>query len=283
MLNLPGTRAIHSTPPFTVLIPTQAAADKLAQTQKCAEFWQKGLEDLGCSPNIIPVVGKDCIAAAYNSAISNVTSEFVILSHQDAFPASGLGRTVGGKIYNHMKTHDLDIAGFCGSSKFIGPRWQDATLSLYGHCLNIPPQPQPGQAFSAVVWQQPARVVTGIRVADGYCIIARTSALRDLPFDPQFTSWHYYDTDRFLEFYRQGKRTAVLCDVSILHQSAVGYADPAWAMESNKFLDKWKSMADCVAIGCGRNASSITSGDPNLILAELEHLEGLMQPACEAI
>jgi hypothetical protein len=266
--------------PFTVIICTQNTPEKMAQTQFACQQWTQGLSDLGAPTQVIVQQGKSSLAEAYNQAISNVTTPYVVLSHNDAFPAAGFGRTVGKRLLEHMEGKKLDLAGFCGSSKYVGARWQDAACYLYGQVLNAPPKPTPGQPFAAVRWQCPARVVTGIRCLDGYCLVARTSALQANPFDHTLAPYHYYDVDRALDFHAKGLKTAVICDVSILHQSAVGYSDPNWAKTCKPLLDKWAGKADAVLTGVAVAPGSIQSGDPNLILAESERLEGFMPESC---
>lgn len=281
MITIESAQALPALPPFTVIIATQGTPEKLQQTQQCAQLWTEGLSDCGCAPIVLTAVGKGSISEAYNTTLASVTTPYVVLAHNDAFPPVRLNRKIGRRLLDHMNNHKLDLAGFCGSSKFIGARWQDATSYLYGSVFNVPmPTPQP-QPMSAVLWQRPARVVLGIRVLDGYCLVARTKALQENPFDPLFSHWHCYDCDQTLTFHARGLRTAVICDVSVLHQSVVGYADPNWATECPKFLKKWAGKADPLMMGSGITPSQVQSGDPSLILLELERLEQFMAPVVE--
>lgn len=261
---------VSNVPEFSVVIATQATPEKMAQTQQCASLWVQGLSDLPLAPFIIPCVGKVSIANAYNEAVANCSTPYIILSHNDAFPPAALGRRVGQRLLSHMETHDLDLAGFCGSSRFTGPRWQDCNTDLYGAVLNIPPVPKPGDPFSAVVWRRPARVVTGIRVLDGYCLVARTSAIRDIGFDESYTGFHFYDMLTALKCSKAGKRVAVLCDVPILHQSSVGYSDPAWSADIERFLNECRGIADPGLVGLARTPGSISSPFPGMVLDALE-------------
>jgi hypothetical protein len=229
---------------------------------------------------VIAAAGKPSITQAYNETLSSITTPYVVLSHNDAFPPVRLGRKVGQRILDHMTKHNLSLAGFCGSSKMIGARWQDAVNHLFGAVLNVPvPNGQP-QPLSAVLWRRPARVITGMRALDGYCLVARTEDLKAHPFDTRYPSWHMYDVDIAATFYEAGLRTAVLADVSILHQSVVGYSDPQWAKEISLFTEKWRGKGDLVALGVGTGPSQVQSADPNLILQHLEHLEKDMLPIC---
>lgn len=276
-------QVVPAVPFFTVIMATQAAQDKLVQSQRCLQMWEQGLSDLIQPPILALQVGKKSIAAAYNEAISNAATPYVILAHNDAFPLATLGERVGQRLKDHCELHGLDLAGFCGASRLTGPRWQDATPFLYGGVLNLPPQPQPGQPLSMICWRRPARVVTNIRTLDGYCLVGRTAALKELALDESFEGFHYYDVDLALRAHAAGKKTAVICDTVIAHQSTVGYADPEWRMELNKFVAKWAGRADLTIPGVQVTPSQIVSADIATLLAQNEAEIKCMAPIVEGM
>jgi hypothetical protein len=282
LVNAEKAIEVPSVPYFTVIVASQPTPDKLAQVQRCAEMWTEGLSDLPLAPVVLPAIGKTGIAAAYNEALSNVFTPYVILAHNDAFPPAKIGPKIGVRLLNHFQTHGLHLAGFCGSSRFIGPRWQDASAHLYGAVVNVPPQPQPGQAFAACCWRRPARVVTGMRCLDGYCLVAKTDAVRSLGFDEGFKDFHFYDMDMSLMAHEAGMKTAVICDVNVFHQSSVGYSAPEWSQGTNKFLKAWAGSADPIIQGLSVSPHQIASSDPAMILRQLELDEEYMAPIVEA-
>lgn len=262
--------------PFTVVIATQQ--EKIQQAQNCFGAWNNALQDAvppGQQIAMLPMVGAKSMASAYNQAIGALNTEFVIFSHNDAFPVMLPTYRCGKRLQERMK--DLDVAYFCGSSHFCGGRWQDASPYLYGAVLNLPPNPAPNVAATAITWQRPARVIKGIRVGDGYCIAMRTEAARKLGFDSSLKSWHFYDLDLGLTADAAGLRVGVISDVYILHQSSVGYQAPEWAAGVDQFLKKWRGKADPTPVGVGVTPGSVTGVDGRMILSVLQEQEKFMQ------
>ena len=261
---------------FTVVTATQP--DKMQQTQQCFQNWQAGLSDLHLNGTpCVPVPGAPSMSAAYNAALAQVKTPFVIFAHNDAYPPPIPSFRIGQRLIARMER--LDLAGFCGSSKFCGVRWQDYSTRLYGAVLNMPQQP--GQQCSCQTWLRPARIVTGIRVADGFCIVARTEAIRDLGFAPEIPAFHMYDLDIFLRAHERGLRTGIICDVPIIHQSGVGYGDPKWEEGTLSFIARWSGKADPFPFGIGQTPGSITGIDPRMVLRELQRQEVFMADEIE--
>ena len=265
-------------PIFSIVTATQQ--DKMAQTQQCFQNWQAGLSDVQPGgTQCFPVPGAPSMAVAYNAALQQVQTPFVIFAHNDAYPAPLPAFRIGLRLRDRMEK--LDLAGFCGSSRFCGVRWQDYSTKLYGAVLNMPPNAQPGTQCSCQVWQRPARIVTGIRVADGYCIVARTDVIKKLGFATEIPNFHFYDMDVFLRAHATGLRTGIICDTPIIHQSGVGYADAKWEEGTLDFMSRWAGKADPYPFGIGQTPGSINGMDARMVLRELQYQEKFMQDSVE--
>jgi len=258
--------------PFTLVIPSR----NQQRLQLTAQLWGRGLADLGTPDHpCIPLIGAPNIALAYNSALAKVETEYAIFSHDDAAPLTYPKYFCGQRLLERMR--EVDILGFCGSDKFTGSSWQSSG-SLYGQVINHPPVPdaidpntlaaiQSGmRQCSVAVWQRPGRLIRGIRVADGYCIVARTEALKKIGgfWVPESAPhYHHYDLDLFLRASEAGLRTAIASDVYISHASHGSYIQPEWAAGVPEFFGKYKGKAD-PGLGIQSVHASVHCGDSRI-------------------
>jgi hypothetical protein len=262
-----GQMELLGRPAFTVCIATQPTPDKMAQAARCAQFWEKGLSDLGSAPIVTVLPGEPSIAEAYNRALSATDTPFVLLAHSDAFPLTDVGQPIGRRLLDRLVKGSLDLAGFCGSSRLVGPRWQDCGSRLFGRVINIPPQPQPGQVFSMICWRAPAKTILGIRALDGYCLVGKTDTIRKFGFCEEYPGFHFYDVDIAARMADAGCRVGVLTDVVVAHQSSVGYADPAWSAGVPLFMRKWRGKADVTVAGIQQAPGTLSAQDLGLLLS----------------
>lgn len=269
---------------FTIVSPSKSPV----KLQLSFSQWGRALSDLGTSDfPAIPVVGADNIARGYNAALEKVTTEFVIFSHDDAYPLTYPPYKLGKRLAERMQ--NTDVLGFCGSDKFCGASWQTSG-ALFGQVVNHPPLPeqmdqgalmqfQTGMRPCGVaLWQRPARLLRGIRVADGYCIVARTEALKKINgfwVPPSCPHFHFYDLDLFLTAFEAGLRTAVATDIYITHNSHGSYQQDQWVGGLKDFMDKWGGKAD-PTYGLGVVHRTIQANDARVAYLKLVEEEKFM-------
>jgi hypothetical protein len=270
--------------PFSIIVPSRSQT----KLQLAGNLWGRALSDLGTSDfPFMPVMGAGSMSQAYNTALSNVATEYAVFSHDDTAPLSFPRYFIGQRLLERMR--NVDILGFCGSDKFCGASWQ-ASGSLYGQVINHSPIADPPDAntvsmiqsgmrpCSVAVWQRPARLVRGIRVGDGYCIVARVEALKKLGgfWTPDSCShYHHYDTDLFLRASEAGLRTALATDIYITHASVGSYGQPEWAAGIPEFFERWKGKAD-PNLGIASIHATIHCNDSRIALIELQSQERFM-------
>lgn len=255
------------------------------RAKEALTHWQRGLSDV--APQFPAIIANaKSMAEGYNQIIDQCKTEFLILTHHDAWPLSQPNYQCGQRLLKHLETTDL--LGFAGARRVVGPRWFDHMPSTFGSVVNYPAQPAPNPETAAVwaagmrpaqctVWNRPARLVRGIRAMDGYCLIGRTIEFKRHKFDTRFTHFHHYDTDISMQFHAAGLRTAVCCDVYISHNSTGSYPQAEWASGVEVFLDKWAGKFDGSITGVGKSATAYQSSDARLILLELQRDEALMK------
>lgn len=256
-------------PLFSVVVCSQNTPEKLAQVNNVGNLWNRGLSDLhtGAIP-FLPVVGAPSMGIGYNSVLSNINTEFVIFSHNDAFPAPLDTYFLGRDLKARMK--DVDVLGFAGSPRLCGPTWFGSG-HCYGQVINLPVPGQP-QSVNAALWQRPARLVRGIRVGDGYAVVCRTEAIRKIKWREEFPGFHFYDLCVFADAFEKGLRTAVATDIYIAHQSHGSYNQPEWAAGVPIFEKMWDGkmdMAPMVQHGHG----SVTGPDIRFVFRYLREME----------
>ena len=273
-------------PPFSVGI----CSHDTARAQESSFHWHRGMKDL--IPDAIPVmsVNASSMAEGYNKILAQCPTEFLILSHHDAWPLSLPTYFIGKRLLERMK--DVDVLGFAGASRVIGPRWFDSSLHTFGGVVNYPAIP-PGQVISpevqkiwaegmrpcqTTVWNRPARLVRNIRTMDGYCLVVRTAAAKKIGFDETINpgGFHGYDQDFVMAAHAAGLRTAVCCDIYITHNSTGSYSQEKWVAHIQPFLKKWAGKFDGTITGVGRGAFAYQSGDARLALLALQEEEQMM-------
>jgi hypothetical protein len=274
-------------PPFSVGI----CSNDPARAQEASFHWHRGLKDL--IPESVPVMVANAksMAEGYNQILAQCPTEFLILSHHDAWPVSLPTYFCGKRLLERMK--NVDVLGFAGASRCVGPRWFDSSLHCFGGVVNYPPL-QPGQVITpdiqkiwsegmrpcgTTVWGRPARLVRNIRTMDGYCLVVRTEAAKKIGFDEAINpgGFHGYDQDFVMSAHTAGLRTAVCCDVYISHNSTGSYSQERWIAHIQPFLQKWKGKFDGTITGVGKGAYAYQSGDARLVLLALQEEEKAMQ------
>jgi hypothetical protein len=259
-----------------------------ARAQEAAFHWHRSLKDLSNDPIPVMCVNAKSMASGYNQIISQCPTEYLILSHHDAWPFPISNYFIGKRLLERMK--DVDVLGFAGAGRVMGPRWFDDSTATVGHVINfpadapgsvVPPEIQRMRAEGmrpcmCTSWGRPARLVRNVRVADGYCLVVRTDAAKKVLFDEKFNHFHYYDMDFVMAAHAAGLRTAVCCDLYITHNSTGSYVQPEWAGGLEYFLEKWKQKFDGTITGVGRSATAIQSGDARLALLALQREEAWM-------
>jgi GT2 family glycosyltransferase len=191
---------------------------------------------------------------------------------------------------------NIDVLGFAGASEFNSAKWFSAPGTAFGSVINFPAV-APGQLVAPEIqqiwalgmrpcgvtcWNRPARLVKGIKVMDGYCMVVRTSAAKKLLFDEKLTHFHLYDLDFSLRAFYENYRTAICCDLHISHSSAGSYVQPEWVEAAKYFLDKWKGKADPTLIETGPGYGAWQSQDARLVLAQLQRFEKFMVEEIDA-
>ena len=269
---------------LSIIIPSKNPP----KMQLAAQLWGRGLSDSGTNEfNLFPVVGAPDIATGYNAAIDRVTTPYVLLAHDDAYPLSYPRYFCYQRLIERMR--DVDILGFCGSDRFCGASWQ-ASGSLYGQVINHPALPEPidpasmglvqtgMRPCSVAIWHRPARLIRGIRVADGYAVVCRVDALKKIGgfWTPESAKgFHHYDLALFLTAWEAGLRTAVASDIYISHSSHGSYHDPTWAAGVPEFFGKFDGKAD-PSYGVGMVHTTIQTGDSRMALHMLQDQERFM-------
>jgi len=238
--------------------------------RNCAELWAKGLSDLSAPSQIQCVEGAPSMATAYNFGMSKIDAEYVIFSHHDAFPLPFPNYTVGKALRHRMDELQIDLLGFAGSSRMVGSKWFAGGYA-YGGVINLPTQA--GQPIAYARWQAPAQTIAGMRALDGYCLVARKSALEKIGgFDEKQLrpSFHFYDLDIAARAFDAGLNVAVASNIYMVHQSAGGYGLQAWSDSVPAFMDKWAGKFDAMAQEVTVNYGSVLSGDIRLLVQYLD-------------
>ena len=284
-----GMQIAGSLPPFSLGI----CSHQPERVKEACFHWQRGLSDLQKEVPTLCATAKS-MAEGYNQILEQCQTEYLILSHHDAWPISLPYYVCGKRLLERMSK--CDLMGFAGASRVIGPRWFDHLPSCYGGVVNYPSDP-PGTVITpemamiraagmrpcqTTVWGRQAKLVRGIRVMDGYCMIMRADEAKKIKFDTRYPGFHFYDLDFSLYCHTAGLRTAICTDIYISHNSTGSYMQSDWLAGVEIFLKKWKSNFDGTITGVGKSAIGYGSGDARLVLLELQREEKLMQEEIDA-
>ena len=281
-----GMRIAGSLPPFSLGI----CSHQPERVKEAVFHWQRGLSDLQKEVPTL-VVNPPSMAVGYNQILEKCATEYLILSHHDAGPFPLPNYLCGKRLLERM--NGVDLLGFAGASRVIGPRWFDSIAHSFGGVCNFPADP-PGKTATpeeammravgfrvcnTSVWGRPARRVFNIRTMDGYCLVVNVASARKIMFDESLNpgGFHGYDQDFCMACYAAGLKTAVCCDIYISHNSTGSYFQEKWAEHIQPFLKKWKGRFDGVITGVGKSAVGYGSGDARLVLLTLQEEEQLMQ------
>jgi len=254
---------------FTILMAT----NDQEKFQVASRFWSHSMADMPI--NFMPIVNPSNLPEAYNAALGRVMTEYVIVSHHDAFPLQAEGYVIGHKLAKHME--DVDVAGFVGSSHLSTPLWCGG-----GPARNYGVVCTPSEAkIWANIWGMPAKRVLGMRTLDGFCLIFKTEVLRKIGFDPQF-AWHFYDHDVVSSALEAGYTTACLNDVFMTHLSA-GRFDSEWARTTPKFAAKWRGRCDFYDPSIVMNPVIIKAEHCTTLLMRLQEMVAMVPDEVSAL
>lgn len=249
-----------------------------AQAETVVKAWQEGLADVdGCMDHV--ALNMSSMTQGYNAALAEVKTPYVIFSHHDAYPLQTC--PIGKKFVKHLET--VDVLGFAGSHRMTGSRWFNAGPgACFGQVINIAAEPASRPLpIHVALWERPAKLVTGIRVADGYCIVAKTDAARKIGWDERYRHFHLYDLDFFAKACEIGLKTGVASDCYIVHQSHGSYQQPEWAVAAEQFMEKWKGSFDASYHDIGATFGSIQSNDIRVTIQILKDMEKRMPDVLE--
>lgn len=248
------------------------------QAEAVVKAWQEGLADVGgCTDHV--AMNMPSMAAGYNAALAQVKTPYVIFAHHDAYPLSTC--PVGQKFLKHLES--VDVLGFAGSHRMTGSRWFNAGPgACFGQVVNIAADPA-GKPLpiNVSLWERPAKLIKNIRVADGYCIVAKTEAALKIGWDERYAHFHLYDLDFFASACAEGFRTGVASDCYIVHQSRGSYSQPQWAIAAKQFVEKWDGNFDASYHDIGATFGTIQANDIRTVIDVLQDMETRMPDVVE--
>jgi hypothetical protein len=268
---------VPAAPKFSVIMCTH----EQQKAQQALQYWQKGLQDIQAQTPAFPVLGPKSMCAGYNLALKQVTTPYVIFAHHDAFPLPFDGYFIGKKLEAHLR--HADVVGFAGSNRLVSTKWFSAGAAYtFGQVVNIAATPNQQPPIAACLWERPARLVIGVKLLDGYCIVVKTDVAKEIGWDENtFTDFHLYDLDFALSAAAKGKKIAVATDTYICHASHGSYQLPVWAVEGEKFMKKWKGHADLSRPDVqGFAQSTVNGGDLRMIIRVLEEMAERLPEVC---
>jgi len=169
------------------------------------------------------------ICEGYNRALAQSKGDTLIFSHDDI---EILTPDFATRLQTHMQNHDL--IGVAGTDKLSNASWSAAGPPyIFGQVAHSNPK-----GILTCLYGAPRRVITKIQAMDGLFLAFRRHIVESLQWDEQtFTGWHCYDIDITFRAYLAGHKTAVVCDIPILHHSQGTY-DDAWQLAAKRFHQK---------------------------------------------
>ncbi|HUB27588.1 MAG TPA: glycosyltransferase [Tepidisphaeraceae bacterium] len=171
------------------------------------------------------------MAEGYSRAIDRSRGDVLVFSHDDVEVLSPrFAKTVRG----HLGSYDL--FGVAGTTLMTNGFWTEAGPP-YGYGQIV--QPAGEGKFQVFIYSNACRIVGGIQGVDGVFMAARRSVFSRVRFDAEtFDGFHLYDQDLCFSVWRSGLKTAVACDVCLLHQSPGTY-DATLNKYASRFVQKW--------------------------------------------
>jgi len=185
---------------------------------------------MGDEPHeIIGVHDARSMCDGYNRGFDRTQGDTVIFAHDDI---ELLTTDFIPRLKAHMQ-HD-DVVGVAGTDRLVSASWSMAGPPfIFGQVAHVHPN-----GFIVCIYGAPRRVIQGIQAMDGLFLAFRREVVEKLRWDDKtFTGWHCYDVDMVFRAYLAGYRTAVVCDLPILHASQ-GVYDDAWHIAAKLFHQK---------------------------------------------
>ncbi|MCL2640574.1 MAG: glycosyltransferase family protein [Phycisphaerales bacterium] len=167
----------------------------------------------------------------YNRGFAHSKGDTLIFSHDDVEiltpPPDFTPR-----LKAHMQRYD--VVGVAGTDRLVGAAWFAAGPPfVFGQVAHVHPK-----GVFVYFYGVPRRVVQGIQAMDGLFLAFRREVVEKLQWDDKtFTGWHCYDIDMVFRAHLAGYKTAVACDMAVLHASSGEYGD-AWQVAAKAFLQK---------------------------------------------
>lgn len=187
---------------------------------------------------IIGIHDATSLGEGYNRGIHQSTGDILIFSHDDIII---LDDEFSDKIINHLST--FDVLGFAGASRLVSGKWIDASNQyLHGAVAHAFPKSTylTLNVYGASEWP----VVSGIKVIDGLCMIAKRQVATNIGFDAAtFDGFHLYDLDFSFSSYLAGFKIGVCCDIPIIHESG-GNFDSRYRAYAQRFIKKFGKHFD---------------------------------------
>jgi GT2 family glycosyltransferase len=186
---------------------------------------------------VIAIRDARSLAEAYNRALVRATGDFVIFSHDDAWPLSA---DFGARLAAHLAA--VDVVGIAGATRAITGFWAEAGQpDTHGHIVT--PDPVTGQIKAWIFGAERARM-EGMRLLDGCFMAARRDVALATGFDAElFDGFHLYDADFTLRAHAAGRRIAIAADLTLFHRSE-GTFDATWQRYHQRFLAKHAARLD---------------------------------------
>jgi GT2 family glycosyltransferase len=241
-------------PRFSVVV---CSADRARQLE-CTEAYNRAFA--AETFELIRIDNPPSLAAGYNRGLESAHGEFVVFTHDDAWPISD---GAADRLAAHLA--DCDVVGIAGATLAMNGFWGFCGQPhTHGHVVT----PASGSTWvDVLIWGAEAPRILGAKLLDGCFIAARRRVAADLGFDAAtFDGFHLYDADFSLRANAAGLAVAVVADVTVFHRS-VGEFGAEWQRYNEKFLVRHRRLLDnaeprprrCARIGF-RNATNAVQG-----------------------
>jgi GT2 family glycosyltransferase len=180
---------------------------------------------------IIRIPDAKSLAEGYTRGIAQSHGQSIILCHDDI---EILSPDFAMRLYQHLK--QFDVIGVAGTNRLIRAEWVAAGPP---HIFGQVGQVHPSGGYAVCIFGVPGRAAPGMQAMDGLFLAAHRSVFDKISFDAKtFDGFHHYDLDFTFAAHLAGLRTAVACDINILHYSQ-GSQDEKWKHYARLFHQKY--------------------------------------------
>lgn len=247
-------------PEFSVIICSPPKNEE--KFLKTAGIYQQTLA--GEHFEIIRINDARSLAEGYNRGVAQARGGIVVFSHDDAAPV----RPFAARLRSHLRL--VDIVGGAGSDRLDGPAWFTAgPPHVFGQVLNqLPPAPnQP--PFLLTIYGVPSALVERVQAIDGFWMACKRDIALTHRFDEELCDgFHLYDIDWSYGAYQLGLNVGVATDLSLMHASSGGYADPKWKPAANRWMEAREELPSHKARGF--QFTAVHGCDPNDLLSVMD-------------